>query len=194
MKRIMTKQFEVIHLCNPTERLHSADYLQLGIDEGRRLLVVGEAPAPNGWRVSGQAFYTPGGRLLPTGARLNELLSPLRMSVETVGFTELVKCFVGQKRSLLRECGAKTWDIFLEQVQLTDPRIIVVLGKATHETFQYLYKQPLEFGKIVDITMAGKPRKLLSVYHPSPISPTSRQRNKEIFNTVLPELRQLLSN
>lgn len=116
------------------------------------------------------------------------------MSVETVGFTELIKCFVGQKRSLLRECGAKTWDIFLEQVQLTDPRIIVVLGKATHETFQYLYKQPLEFGKIVDITMAGKPRKLLSVYHPSPISPTSRQRNNEIFNTVLPEVQQLLSS
>lgn len=188
----MTKNFEIVHLCASPRGLRPTDYLQLGIGDGRHLLIVGEAPAPNGWRVSGRAFYTPSGHLLPTGVRLNELLSPLNLDVESVGFTELVKCFVGQKQSLLHECGAKTWDIFLKQVKLTNPRLIIVLGKATHETFQYLYKQPLEFGNIVDINIAGKPRKLLSIYHPSPVSPISRQLNKEIFGTFLPELERLL--
>lgn len=192
IRHAMTKNFEIVHLCTSPTGLRPTDYLQLGTGDGRHLLIVGEAPAPNGWRVSGRAFYAPNGHLLPTGMRLNELLSPLHLDIETVGFTELVKCFVGQNRSLLHGCGAKTWSLFLKQVKLTNPRLIIVLGKATHETFQHLYEQPLEFGKIVDINIAGKPRKLLSIYHPSPISPISRQHNKEIFSTVLQELEHLL--
>ena len=73
--------------------LKVSDFFQLGSGRGSRVLILGESLAENGWRKSGKAFYTPDGRLLPTGKRLNMLLEKLGLSLEQCCFTELAKCF-----------------------------------------------------------------------------------------------------
>jgi uracil-DNA glycosylase family 4 len=182
---------DVVHLCESP--LGVEDYLQVGSGLGRKVLVIGEAPAPNGWRLSGRAFYTQAGRLLPSGSRLNELLEPYGMDIGSVAFTELVKCFVGSRRALLRSCGAKTWDLLQAQVDMVDPHLVIVLGKATHSTLEHCSGVSLPFGEVAPIFLGGKKRQLLSIFHPSPISPTSRVRNREIFQRSDDDLRELLA-
>jgi uracil-DNA glycosylase len=63
---------------------------------GHPILVVGEAPAADGWWVTGRAFYrrTAAGTLLRsrTGANLNDCLAVLGTAIEEVGFIEAVRC------------------------------------------------------------------------------------------------------
>lgn len=103
------------HVCKNINVFPLDKFHQLGKGNGESLLIVGESPAPNGWIISGKACYRPDGKILPTGKRLNELLLPFNISVETSGFTELSKCFVS-KRSELEACSKKCWPIFLNQI------------------------------------------------------------------------------
>ena len=79
------------HYCINIDEFPPTKFLQIGRGKGQDILVVGEAPAPNGWRKSGRAFYTPEGKLLPTGRNLNKLLEPFEVTVEDISFTELIK-------------------------------------------------------------------------------------------------------
>lgn len=194
MKATKNSQPPVVHVCGPEVALKPDEYLQTGTGRGRQLLVVGEAPAPNGWRISGRAFYTTADRLLPSGVRLNELLAQFGLRIEEASFTELVKCFVGQQRSLLKACGERTWDIFIEQITQTDPKLILILGKATHETFLNLSGASFELGEITRIEIGSRSRYVLSIYHPSPVSPTSRIRNEAIFVQNREQLRYILES
>jgi uracil-DNA glycosylase len=49
-------------------------HIQIGRGRGKKVLVVAESPAQNGWRVSGRAFFTSEGKILATGKRLNDYL------------------------------------------------------------------------------------------------------------------------
>ncbi len=142
---------------------------------------MGESLAVNGWRVFGKAFYTPQGKLLPSGKRLNELLLPFGLSVETCGFTELVKCFVGKERKKLFECGQGCWPIFLEQLKSTEYKLIVVLGVETLRMFNELIKTDMEMGVILKVVIEDKEYAILPIYHLSPINPLSRKRNEQVF-------------
>lgn len=190
-QRMTTSPANIVHLCNSP--LNVGDYLQVGTGLGRHVLIVGEAPAPNGWRLSGRAFYTTGGRLLPSGVRLNELLQPFGVTVETSHFTELVKCFVGDRRSLLRSCAAKTFPLLEQQIKSVDPKLIIFLGKATHDTLERCVNSPLPFGEIHTRVIGDGERALLSIYHPSPISPIAQTRNREIFARLSMHIAQLVS-
>ncbi len=101
-------------------------------------MIIGESPAPNGWRKSEKAFYTTEGKLLPTGRNLNKLLVKYGLSVENCGFTELVKCFVGKDRKLLSSCGEKCWSILMKQMESVDSEFLIILGLKTLELFNKL--------------------------------------------------------
>ena len=146
-------------------------------------MIVGESPAANGWRVSGRAFYTPDGKLLPSGKRLNELLFPLGLSVETCGFTELVKCFVGKNRKILASCSQGCWSIFLKQLKSAKYRLIIILGVETMRIFNELTKTNLQTGIISKIVVDNQKYTILPIYHPSPINPHGQRKNKFIFKS-----------
>ena len=64
-----------VHYCDTISDFPSDKFLQLGSGAGTKILILGESPAPNSWRLSGRAFYTVEGKLLPTGRNMNELLT-----------------------------------------------------------------------------------------------------------------------
>lgn len=183
---------DIVHLCEPGDIDKAHIYLQQGSGRGTKVLIVGEAPAPRGWRVSGKAFYTPEGQFLPTGKRLNEWLLPLGLTVEICAFTELVKCYIGSRRSLLWACAKKTWPLFMDQIEETDASLLIILGKKTHETFEKCIGQHIEFGETQTIKINGREISYLAIYHPSPISPTSRTKNVEILKEQKHKLTSLL--
>ena len=57
-------------------------------------VILGEAPANNGWRKSGVAIYDINGKLLPPGVVLQKLLNEINLTLEEVYFTEAIKCYL----------------------------------------------------------------------------------------------------
>ena len=180
------------HYCQNPDSFPIKKFFQNGIGQGQKILFVGESPAGNGWRMSGQACYTPDGKLLPTGQRLNELLETFNLSVSTCGFTELSKCYIGKNRELLKSCSQKCWPIFLRQLKTHNCQLLVILGVHTTSLFNSLSGYNLQVGKLTKITLQEKSYAVLPIYHPSPINPFSRQKNKEIFELYQKNIQQLL--
>jgi uracil-DNA glycosylase family 4 len=101
---------------------------------GRPILVVGEAPAADGWWVTGRAFYrrtAAGGLVLSrTGVNLNDCLAVLGTAIGEVGFVEAVRCRPDPSgawhpgESVGRRCRP-----FLERhLLVTQPRLVLPLG------------------------------------------------------------------
>jgi uracil-DNA glycosylase family 4 len=180
------------HYCTVVEQFPRSKFLQEGTGKGKRVLIVGEAPAPNGWRISGQAFYTPGGKLLPTGRNLNELLAAYDLSVKTVGFTELVKCFPGKKRGRLKNCGQKTWPIFEDQLRYGNYELLILLGVKTLEIFNQLTGYSLPIGEMKHVDINGGEFAVFPIYHPSPIAPYNHTRNIGLFQNTDNDIKQIL--
>lgn len=181
------------HYCESVDTFPLKKFFQLGTKEGKKFLILGEAPAPNGWRKSGKAFYTPDGKLLPTGKNLNKLLANLNLSVEICGFTELVKCYPGKDRRRLEACGIKCWPILLKQLTNDDYSLIIILGIKTLEIFNRLTAGNLKTGELTDVIIENKKYKVLPIYHPSPIAPFNHSKNTVIFNNLQKELEEIIT-
>ena len=166
-------------------------FFQKGVGHGQEVLLIGESPAGNGWRKSGKACYTPENKLLPTGNRLNELLRPFNLSVDECSFTELSKCYVGKNRKLLKECSKKCWPIFLKQLNVHQCKFLIILGVHTTNLFNWLSGNCLRVGKLATITLQEKSYIVLPIYHPSPINPHGRQKNKNIFKLLQKDIEKL---
>jgi uracil-DNA glycosylase family 4 len=177
------------HLC--TGSADPSRFLQRGSGRGAGVLVVGESPAPNGWRRSGRAFYTPRGRLLPTGRRLNELLSAVDVTVDGCGFTELVKCFTGRRPRAA--CARGCWPALEAQVRLLRPRLVLLLGRGAYRLLSGVIDDCPPFGVVTTVSIGGHRSAFLAVFHPSPVSPTGAARNREIFRAALPDLVRVLA-
>ena len=180
------------HYCNDIGNFPLGKFLQVGTDKGSKILIVGESPAPNGWRKSGKAFYTVEGKLLPTGKNLNLLLRDSGLSVETCGFTELVKCFVGKDRHLLKTCGEKCWSIFTSQLKVHNFTFLILLGVKTTELFNLYAKTNLIIGSLGKIKIEDHTYTVLPLYHPSPISPIGYKNNVKIFEANREEIKKLI--
>lgn len=179
------------HYCEDIDNFPVGKFLQRGVGKGKKLLVVGESPAPNGWRKSGKACYTPEGRLLPTGRRLNELLEPYELSVEICGFTELAKCHVGKDRKLLLSCSEKCWPIFINQVESVNSELILLLGIKTLEIYNKISENALAVGEIAEVKLGKSSFLMLPIYHPSPINPHGRNKNQLIFKNAEKVLQKI---
>lgn len=182
------------HICDNVDDFPLKKFLQIGEGKGKDVLILGEAPAPNGWRLSGRAFYTVEGNLLPTGKNLNKLLAPLDLTVEKSSFTELIKCFVGKDRKLLTQCGSKCWPIFLRQIRNYEFKLIIILGVKTLEIFNTLAESNLVIGTLDDIELGAKIYKVLPIYHPSPIAPFNHKNNILIFSKVYKDIKTILDS
>lgn len=180
------------HFCSDTDNFPIDKYFQRGAGLGGGVLIVGESPAENGWRKSGKAFYSPEGRLLATGRRLNELLVEFDLDVSKCGFTELSKCFIGNNRKILGDCCKKCWPIFEKQVKNSDCSLLITLGVIPAKTLGEILGREIEMGKMTELFIGVKMRKLLPIYHPSPANPWGRQKNRQIFDKYRMELSKII--
>ena len=158
-------------LCAPT-------YTCLGKDN--RILILGESPAKNGWRISGKAWYEPSGKITATGKILKKLLSEIGLVLEDLYFTEAVKC-TPKSPKFLKECGKNCYPFLKRQIEILKPKIIISLG--VHATELVLPK----FNKFSDVV--GKVHKtefgaVIPIYHTSPISPIGYKANVPIMQTI----------
>lgn len=158
------------------EQLNSISY---GKDSN--ILILGEAPANNGWRKSKIAWYSPTGKLLPSGVVLQKLLNIIDTKLEDTLFLEAIKCYP-KNRNSLKKCNLNCKYILESQIKLLNPKIILLLGdSATRAVLNIKYKN---FSEVVGNIYEINNIKVIPIYHPSPISPISYSGNIPIFNKI----------
>ncbi len=148
------------------------------------LLFVGEAPAKNGWRVTGRAWYNPAGKLVPSGKVFAKLLEIIDISeVSDITFLEAVKCYPleGKVKNVhIQNCQP----LLRDQIYLLDPLVIIPMGvKATKALLSFTNFSDV-VGKFSSIRIKGNDYNVFPMYHPSPISPKSLKNNIVVFENL----------
>ena len=152
------------------------------IGNNKELLLLGEAPANNGWRKSGMLWKDLNGKLLPSGVILQKLLDILEIDLFDISFTEAVKCYP-KERKYLPVCVKSCQKYLSEQIEVLKPKIIISLGNhATRSIINIEYKN---FSKVVGkVFKYSDETIIIPIYHPSPISPKSYKGNVPIFYKI----------
>ena len=145
------------------------------------IVILGEAPANNGWRKSGIAWYDVNHKLLPSGVVLQKLLSLINLTIEDTYFLEAIKCFPID-RKYLNKCSNNCKKFLFMQLDVIKPKVILALGdSATKTILNVKYKK---FSDVVGKVFEVNGFKIIPIYHPSPISPLSYKGNEEIFKNI----------
>jgi uracil-DNA glycosylase len=155
------------------------------------ILLLGEAPANNGWRKSGKAWYGINGNLIPSGENLNYLFGTIGIKLDDLTFTEAIKCYP-TKRNHAQECSRNCRNYLIRQINILSPKIIIVLGdKAFRTVCDIKYNKFSEVaGKCFFADFLDKRTIIFPVYHPSPASPLCIKGNLELFK----EIEKLIKN
>ena len=153
------------------------------------ILVLGESPAKDGWLKSGRAFYNSNGELQASGKVLNKLLNLCSLSIDDINFTECCKCII-ENRKRLRECINNCKPILFSQIEKSDFDIILPMGQFPTEAIlgKKITKLKDYVGKIFEIKIGQYVRKVIPIYHTSPISPLSFKGNEPIFKEIIKPL------
>lgn len=188
----MYKNIDIINLQNIDKEIHNCnlcndmvekfpDSKTISIGKSNEIVILGEAPANNGWRKSGIAWYDINHKLLPSGVVMQKLLDILDIKLEDTCFLESVKCYP-KDRKYLNKCSNNCKKYLIDQLKLIKPKIILSLGAAATKTIvDVKYKKYSEVvGKEYNIDNMI----IIPIYHPSPISPKSYTGNIDIFNEL----------
>lgn len=161
------------------EKFPNAKTVYLGKDND--ILLIGEAPANNGWRKSGMLWRDINGKMLPSGVVLQKLFDIIGRQVLDTTFLEAVKCYPIDRKNL-NTCSLNCKKYMLKQIDIIKPKIIITLGEfPTRSLLDFKFKKFSDVvGKIYDF----KEYKILPIYHPSPISPKSLKGNLPIFEEL----------
>lgn len=174
------KEIHNCNLCNEmVEKFPNSKTVSIG--KNNDIVILGEAPANNGWRKSGKAWYDVNDKLLPSGVVMKKLLDILDIKIEDTYFLEAIKCYP-KERKYLKKCSINCKTFLLKQLKIIKPKIVLSLGDAATKTIL-----DIKYKKFSDVV--GKEYKLdgitiIPIYHPSPISPNSYKGNIEIFNKL----------
>ena len=177
----LEKKMSLCRKCNmPSYFEHDSVHFGSNCD----LLFVGEAPAKNGWRVTGRAWYNPSGNLVPSGKVFAKLLEIIDISeVSDITFLEAVQCYPleGKVRSEhIKNCQP----LLREQIYLLDPLVIIPMGvKATKALLNFTNFSDV-VGKFSSVRIKGNDYNVFPMYHPSPISPKSLKDNIVVFENL----------
>ena len=151
----------------------------LGKDNG--IVLVGEAPANNGWRKSHKLWRDINGKVLPSGVVLQKLFDIIDRDIFETTFLESVKCYPVERKNL-KTCSKNCKNIMLNQLRILNPKLIITLGEfPTRNLLNF------KFDKFVDVVgniYEVNGYKILPIYHPSPISPKSYSGNVPIFEKL----------
>ena len=174
---------EKIHNCNMClemiEKFPNSKTVSFG--KKKDIVILGEAPANNGWRKSGIAWYDTNHKLLPSGVVLQKLLNLINLTIEDTFFLEAIKCYP-LDRKYLNKCGNNCKEFLFMQLEEINPKVILSLGdSATKTILDFKYKKFSDVvGKVFDVNGF----KVIPIYHPSPISPLSYKGNEGIFKNL----------
>lgn len=172
-----------IHKCNLcgslVEKFPNSKTVSKGLSSD--IVILGEAPANNGWRKSGRAWYDVNDKLLPSGVILEKLLSIINLKIEDTYFLEAIKCFPLDRKNLPK-CNQNCKQYLMKQLEVIKPKVVLALGdSATKAILDIKYKK---FSDIVGQEFYINDIKVIPIYHPSPISPNSYKGNVPIFEKM----------
>ena len=190
------KRYEIlklkIKLCLIDEEIHNCDMClemiekfpnskTVSFGKQKDIVILGEAPANNGWRKSGIAWYDTNHKLLPSGVVLQKLLNLINLTIEDTFFLEAIKCYP-LDRKYLNKCGNNCKKFLFMQLEEINPKVILSLGdSATKTILDFKYKKFSDIvGKVFDVNGF----KVIPIYYPSPISPLSYKGNEGIFKNL----------
>ncbi len=151
----------------------------LGINND--IVLIGEAPANNGWRKSHMLWRDVNGKLLPSGVVLQKLFDIIGKNILETTFLESVKCFPLERKNL-KTCSSHCKSIMLEQLKILNPKLVITLGEfPTRNLLNFKFEKFLDVvGNLYEV----ENYKVLPIYHPSPISPKSYSGNLPIFEAL----------
>ncbi len=174
---------EDIHKCNLCNDMIEKFPNSRTVSIGKRndIVILGEAPANNGWRKSGIAWYDINHKLLPSGVVLQKLLDEINLKIEDTYFLEAIKCYP-KDRKYLNKCSENCKKYLFKQLEIIKPKVVLSLGDAaTKSILDIKYKK---FSDVVGKNFVVNGYKVIPIYHPSPISPMSYKGNIEIFKNI----------
>lgn len=174
------KKVNQCKLCkNLVEKFPNDKTVYLGRDND--IVLVGEAPANNGWRKSHKVWHDVNGKILPSAIILQKLFDLIDKDVLETTFLESVKCYPLERKNL-KICSEHCKNIMLEQLKIINPKLIITLGEfPTRNLLNFKFKK---FCEVVGNIYEGNGYKILPIYHPSPISPKSYKGNIPIFEKI----------
>ena len=173
-------------LCqNLVEKFPNSNTVYLG--KNNDIVLIGEAPANNGWRKSHMLWKDINGKILPSGVILQRLFDIIDKNIFETTFLESVKCFPVERRNL-KTCSKNCKQIMLEQMEILQPKLIITLGEfPTRNLLDFKFKK---FQDVVGNIYQVNSYQILPIYHPSPISPKSYKGNIPIFEKVSKEMNE----
>lgn len=178
---------KTVHNCTKcsdnVEKFQTEKTIHFGCN--KNIIILGEAPANNGWRKSGKVWYDINGNLLPSGKVMQKLLDEIGCNLLDITFLEAVKCYP-KNRKYLNKCKRNCVEILSQQLEILCPKIILTLGDtATKAILDVKYSKFSEVvGNIYEKEINGMIVKIIPIYHPSPISPMSYKGNIPIFKKI----------
>lgn len=176
------------NLCNKlVEKFPNAPTVYLG--NSNDIVLVGEAPANNGWRKSHKIWCDINGKVLPSGTVLQKLFNIIDRDIFETTFLESVKCYPLERKNL-KICSNNCKNIMLKQLEILKPKLIITLGEfPTRNLLNFKFNK---FADVVGNIYEINGYKILPIYHPSPISLKSYSGNIPIFETLAKNIDSIL--
>lgn len=183
MKKKLKEIDNEVHKCtkcnNLVDKFPNSPTVYLGKDNN--IVLIGEAPANNGWRKSHKLWKDVNDKILPSGVILQKLFDIINRDIFDTTFIESVKCYPLERKNL-KTCSANCKNIMLKQLEILNPKLIITLGEfPTRNLLNFKFKN---FSEVVGNIYEVENYKILPIYHPSPISPKSYKGNIPIFEKL----------
>jgi len=183
IQKLLKQVDEKVYFCKSCDKLvdkfPNDTTVFLGKDND--IVLVGEAPANNGWRKSHKLWCDIKGKVLPSGVVLQKLFDIIDRDIFETTFLESIKCYPLERKNL-KTCSINCKNIMLEQLRILNPKLIITLGEfPTRNLLNFKFNK---FADVVGNIYEVNGYKILPIYHPSPISPKSYKGNKPIFEKL----------
>ena len=120
---LIDEKIQNCSLCsNMVEKFPNSKTVSFG--KQKDVVILGEAPANNGWRKSGIAWYDINHKLLPSGVVLQKLLNLINLTIEDTYFIEAIKCYPIDKK-YLNKCSINCKKFLFMQLEEIKPKVIL---------------------------------------------------------------------
>ncbi len=183
IKKLLEQVDEKVYSCNSCNKLVDKfpNDATVFIGKDQTIVLVGEAPANNGWRKSHKLWCDINSKVLPSGVVLQKLFCIIDRDIFETTFLESVKCYPLDRKNL-KTCSSNCKNIMLEQLRILNPKLIITLGEfPTRNLLNFKFNK---FSDVVGNIYEVNNYKILPIYHPSPISPKSYKGNVPIFEKL----------
>lgn len=183
INKLLNQIDEEVYACKSCDKLvdkfPNDQTVFLGKDQ--TIVLVGEAPANNGWRKSHKLWKDVNGKILPSGVVLQKLFDIIDRDIFETTFLESVKCYPLERKNL-KICYKNCKNIMLKQLKILNPKLIITLGEfPTRNLLDFKFEK---FADVVGKIYEVNGYRILPIYHPSPISPKSYNGNVPIFEML----------